>query len=100
MSNEVSGDLIAVEVAYATVEKQHLLTLNVPADCTVAQAIERSGICDLCPDIDLAQHKLGVWGRLVKAEQVLQPRDRVEIYRPLKADPKEARRKRAKQSAA
>lgn len=100
MPNEMAGDLIAVEVAYATLEKQHLLTLNVPADCTVAQAIQRSGICDLCPEIDLQNQKLGVWGKLVKAEQVLNPRDRVEIYRPLKADPKEARRKRAKQSAA
>ncbi|MGJ8670844.1 MAG: RnfH family protein [Oceanococcus sp.] len=100
MSNELAGDLIAVEVAYATIEKQHLLTLKVPANCTVAQAIERSGICELCPDIDLGSHKLGVWGKLAKAEQILNPRDRVEIYRPLKADPKDARRKRAKQAAA
>lgn len=100
MSNELAGDLIAVEVAYATPKKQHLLTLNVPAGCTVEQAIERSGICDMCPEIDLQAQKVGIWSKAVKPDQVLQERDRVEIYRALIADPKEARRKRAQEAKA
>lgn len=92
-----AADLIPVEVAYATPEKQHLLSLDVPAGSTLAQAIERSGILELCPEIDLERNKLGIWGHISTAEQVLKARDRAEIYRPLKADPKEARRKRARE---
>ncbi len=92
------GELIAVEVAYATPEKQHLLSLDVPAGSTLADAIRRSGILETCPEIDLAAHKVGIWGKSATLEQVLCARDRVEIYRPLKADPKEARRRRAQES--
>ncbi len=90
-----STDLMPVEVAYATVEKQHLLNLDVPEGSTVEQAIRRSGILEMCPEIDLRQQKVGVWGKLAALDQPMRPRDRAEIYRPLKADPKEARRKRA-----
>ncbi len=90
-----STDLMPVEVAYATFEKQHLLNLDVPEGSTVEQAIRRSGILEMCPEIDLQQQKVGVWGKLAALDQPMRPRDRAEIYRPLKADPKEARRKRA-----
>lgn len=92
-----SGELIPVEVAYATPEKQHLLKLDIPAGSTAAEAIERSGICRLCPEIDLDQARIGIWNKLSTLEAPLEPRDRVEIYRPLKADPKEARRRRARE---
>ncbi len=99
MSTEVSGDLIAVEVAYATPHKQHLLSLNVPQGSTLEDAVRRSGILELCPEIDLNVNKVGVWGKLSTLGQTLGSRDRAEIYRALKADPKEARRKRARESA-
>ncbi|ORE86047.1 hypothetical protein ATO7_12158 [Oceanococcus atlanticus] len=98
MSIETTGDLIAVEVAYATPEKQHLLSLNVPQGSTVEEAVRRSGILDLCPEIDLTVNKVGVWGKIGKLGQTLEARDRAEIYRALKADPKEARRKRAREA--
>jgi hypothetical protein len=63
----------------------------------VAEAIERSGIIERFPEIDLAKNKVGIFGKLAKLDKVLQPGDRVEIYRPLIADPKEARKKRAAQ---
>ncbi len=100
MSTEITGDLIAVEVAYATPQKQHLLSLNVPHGSTLEDAVRHSGILDLCPEIDLTRNKVGVWGKLGQLDQTLQPRDRAEIYRALKADPKEARRKRARETAA
>lgn len=99
MSTEPTGDLIAVEVAYATPQKQHLLSLNVPQGSTLEDALRRSGILELCPEIDLSVNKVGVWGRLGKLDQPLESRDRAEIYRALKADPKEARRKRARDAA-
>ena len=94
------GDLIAVEVAYATPQKQHLLAVNVPANSSVEDAIKRSGILEQCPEVDLSQQKVGVWGKICSLEQILVAQDRAEIYRSLKADPKEARRKRAKQDKA
>jgi len=76
-------------------EKQTLLSLQVPVNTTVMQAIESSGILALHPEIDLARQKLGIFGRLAKPSEALLPGDRVEIYRPLKADPKEVRRRLA-----
>lgn len=90
-----SADLISVEVAYATPEKQHLLSLDVPEGSSLRQAIERSGLLEQCPEIDLDSMKVGIWGKIGKLDARLKARDRVEIYRPLKADPKEARRRRA-----
>lgn len=88
---------IAIEVVYALPERQTLLALHVPAGTTLAQAIELSGILRQHPDIDLSQHKLGLYGKVCTAETVLREHDRVEIYRPLLADPKEVRRRRAAQ---
>ncbi|MCW8845482.1 MAG: RnfH family protein [Gammaproteobacteria bacterium] len=91
--DSISG--MTVEVAYALPEKQTLLSLQVPVNTTVMQAIESSGILALHPEIDLARQKLGIFGRLAKPSEALLPGDRVEIYRPLKADPKEVRRRLA-----
>jgi len=91
----VATDLMQYEVAYALPEEQVILPVSGPAGMTVVQAIEQSGILARFPDIDLAVNKLGVFGKLAKADTVLNPGDRVEIYRPLIADPKEARKKRA-----
>ena len=90
MSNE-----ILVEVAYALPQQQLIVQLKVPDGTTAEQAVRQSGILEKFPDIDLAENKLGIFGKLVKNDTPLRERDRVEIYRPLIADPKEVRRQRA-----
>ena len=84
-----------VEVVYALPEKQTLLALEVPAGTTVIEAVHASGILGIYPQIDIANSKLGIFGRMARPDEVLQPGERVEIYRPLKADPKEVRRRLA-----
>jgi putative ubiquitin-RnfH superfamily antitoxin RatB of RatAB toxin-antitoxin module len=86
---------MGVEVAYATEDEQLILEVKVPRDCTVRQALELSGIDRHFPEIDLAAAKVGIFGKLSKPDAPLNPGDRIEIYRPLIADPKEARKKRA-----
>ncbi len=94
--------MIKVEIAYALPDKQRLIELKVPAGTTAFEAAARSGITDSFPDLDLEAAPMGVFGQALGTKgtaaakgYVLQDGDRVEIYRPLKADPKEARRKRA-----
>ena len=89
------AELITVEVAYALKDKQDLVALKLPVGATVREAVERSGLLERFPEIDLAKNKLGVFAKLVKPDAVLRDRDRVEIYRPLIADPKEVRKQRA-----
>lgn len=90
---------IAVEVVYALPEKQYFYTVNVEEGATVEQAIKASGILDLRNDIDLTRNKVGVFSRPVKLGDEVQAGDRIEIYRPLLADPKELRRQRAERAA-
>lgn len=90
-------DRIKVEVAYALPEEQVIIPLEVEVGTTVRQAVERSGILQRFMDIDLKSNKVGVFGKLTKPDTVLRANDRVEIYRPLVADPKEVRRQRAAQ---
>ncbi len=90
-----SVDALQVEVAYALPDEQHIFSLDVPPGTTAGQAIERSGVLERFPDIDLATQKIGIFGKLNKLDYVLRPGDRVEIYRPLIADPKEVRKQRA-----
>lgn len=91
------GNEIRVEVAYALPQEQVILSLSVAPGTTVQQAIEQSGILKKFPDIDLTLNKLGIFAKLSKSDTVLRDRDRVEIYRPLIADPKEVRKKRAEE---
>jgi len=89
-------DKIAVEIIYATEGQQDLLAVDVEPGTTVEQLIEFSGITEKYPEIDIAKNnKVGIFGKLTKLNTVLREKDRVEIYRPLIADPKEVRRKRA-----
>ena len=90
---------IAVEVAYALPQKQYLYRIALPAGSTVEQGIQASGILSVRTDIDLAKNKVGIYSRSVKLTDELQDGDRIEIYRPLIADPKELRRQRAEKSA-
>jgi putative ubiquitin-RnfH superfamily antitoxin RatB of RatAB toxin-antitoxin module len=87
---------IDIEVVYALPEKQIVRQMNLPEGTTVEQAVKLSGILPQFPEIDLLKNKLGIYGKLVPPTTVLRNRDRVEIYRPLRVDPKENRRKRAK----
>lgn len=89
------AETIAVEVAYARPDEQLILRLDVPAGSTLREAVEQSGILDRFTDIDPDRMKAGIFGKLKKPDQVLQDGDRVEIYRPLIADPKEVRKQRA-----
>lgn len=91
-------DRIKVEVAYATPEKQRIIEVEVPRGASATEAVRLSGIEREFPDQDMAGAPLGIFGRkLAKPdEQPLEPGDRVEIYRPLLIDPKQARRNRAK----
>lgn len=84
-----------IEVAYAKSDEQVILTVSAEPGITVQQAVERSRIIERFPEIDLSSAKFGVFGKAAKGDAELQPGDRVEIYRPLIADPKEARKKRA-----
>jgi putative ubiquitin-RnfH superfamily antitoxin RatB of RatAB toxin-antitoxin module len=92
---------IRIEVVYAAVDRQELLTLDVPVGTTVRAAAIASGIAGRCPELDLTQCPLGIFGKLVgdPEQRELEAGDRVEMYRPLLADPKEVRRLRALKAA-
>ncbi len=85
---------IMVEVAYATADEQLIQALSVAPGTTLEQAIEQSGILQRFPEIDLKVNKVGIFAKLGKKTAEVKEGDRVEIYRPLIADPKEVRRKR------
>ncbi len=91
----MTSEEIEVEVAYALPRKQVLLRVSVALGATVAQVIHRSGVLAQFPEIDLAHNKTGIFSKLVQLDATVRDRDRVEIYRPLIADPKEGRRRRA-----
>lgn len=88
---------ITVEVAYALPHQQRIIRLAVPAGTTVLEAARLSGIAEHFPGLDLNACDMGVFGKLVAkpAERVLRADERVELYRPLIADPKEVRKQRA-----
>ena len=86
---------IMVEIAYAMPEQQVIIPVKMNEGATAEAAIMASGIVDKFPEIDLSTSKVGIFGKLSKLDAVLRNLDRVEIYRPLIADPKEVRRQRA-----
>ncbi|MBI2287379.1 MAG: RnfH family protein [Nitrosomonadales bacterium] len=88
---------INIEAVYALPDEQTLFRQSVPEGATVAEAIKLCGILEKYPEIDLAANKLGIFGKLAKPDTVLRDKDRIEIYRPLIADPKEVRRRRAEE---
>lgn len=93
---------IAIEVVYALAERQKLLRLSVPAGTTVREAALRSGMQQFFPELDLSEAPLGIFGKALSKpeERVLEEGERVEIYRPLIADPKEVRKQRAAKAKA
>ena len=97
----MSDATIHVEVAYALPEKQRLIGLDVPEGTTMLEAARLSGIAEQFPALELEKAPMGLFGKVVAnpAVQVLKAGERVEIYRPLKADPKLNRKKRAQENA-
>lgn len=91
----MADEMINVEVCYPLPAKQELVRLRLPAGSVLQQALEASGLLEKYPEIDLKKNKFGIWNKLSKADAVLRDFDRVEIYRPLIADPKEVRKQRA-----
>ena len=89
------ADLIEIQVAYARENDGVEMSIRVPFGTNVRGAIERSRILDRFPEIDLTQWRVGIFGALVPPDATVSPGDRVEIYAPLRGDPKEARRRRA-----
>jgi len=97
-SNQENVDKIQIEIVYGTPTSQKILALSVNRDTTIEDAINESGIKALYTEIDLAVNKVGVWNRAAKLKDVIQDLDRIEIYRPLIADPKEVRKRRAEKA--
>jgi len=89
---------INIEVVFALPSKQSIMNLVIEQGTTVEQAIEASGIKRKFPEIDLSINKVGIWNRTCKLTDVPKEGDRIEIYRPLVADPKEIRRRRAEKA--
>lgn len=89
------AERISIQVCYARHDKQELVNLSLPMGATLLQALEASGLLAKYPEIDLKKNKFGIFAKLSKVDTVLRDRDRVEIYRPLIADPKEVRKQRA-----
>ena len=94
----MSGNIV-VEVVYALPQKQYLQRVTLEEGSTIEQAIQASGLLALRDDIDLSKNKGGIYSRPAKLQDIVHDGDRVEIYRPLIADPKELRRQRAEKSA-
>ena len=84
-----------VEVAYALADKQSLISIEVEKGATLKEAVEASGILDAFEEIDLSKDRVGIFSKFATLETVLREKDRVEIYRPLIADPKKVRKERA-----
>ena len=88
--------MLKVQLCYALPDDSFIADLSLPEGATLEQAVRESGVLQRYPSIDLGTQKLGIFGKVKPAETVLRHGDRVEIYRPLQADPKETRRRRAK----
>lgn len=86
---------LRIEVVYAMPDQQELISLRLPEGSTLKQALEASGLLEKYPEIDITKNKFGIFAKLSRLDTLLRNRDRVEIYRPLIADPKEIRKQRA-----
>lgn len=91
----MNQDKLTVEVAYATPERQKIIHCRVPPQTTLIEAVESSGLVALFPELDLTTVTFGIWGKVKPAKTLLEDGQRIEVYRPLIADPKESRRRRA-----
>lgn len=92
--------VITVQVCHALPDECFLREMTLAAGTTIEQAVRESGLLQQYPHIDMATQKIGIFGKIKPADTVLRDGDRVEVYRPLQADPKETRRRRAKHKVA
>ena len=95
MASNTEDNTIQVEVVYGLAEEQALLSVDVPDGSPVKDVIIASNISKQFPEIDLEKVKVGIFGKLTKMDHIVRERDRIEIYRPLIADPKDVRKRRA-----
>ncbi|WP_293777249.1 RnfH family protein [uncultured Oxalicibacterium sp.] len=93
------SERVAIQICYATPLQQFLIDHVVDAGTTIQQAIDSSGIVRNVPEIDISVCKVGIYGKIKTLDTIVRAQDRIEIYRPLIADPKESRRRRADKSA-
>lgn len=98
LKSDIAGGQIHIEVVYGTPTTQELLSLTVDDGVNVEQAINASGILSSFEEIDLKINKVGIWNRVAKLSDSVKDLDRIEIYRPLLADPKEVRKRRAEKA--
>ncbi len=98
VSDNVLPKIIPIEVAYASASQSWLIPFEVEEGTTVQQAIASSGILEQCPDINLQTNKVGLFSKIIELDVPVRAGDRIEIYRPLILDPKEARRLRAEKA--
>ena len=91
----VKRDTAHIQLCYALPEQAVVIDLDIEVGCTLEQAIGQSGLLTQFPEIDLRHNKIGIYGKLKPLDTVARDGDRIEIYRPLRADPMESRRRRA-----
>mgnify|MGYP000001589162 CR=1 FL=1 len=91
----VKRDTAHIQLCYALPEKAVVIDLDVEVGCTLEEIVGKSGLLAQFPEIDLSKNKLGIYGKLKPLDTVAREGDRIEIYRPLQADPMESRRRRA-----
>lgn len=91
----VKQNLINIEVVYADDKQQAVIAMEIESNIKVIDAIQRSGILEQFPKINLSRHKVGIFSKMVSLDTILNDGDRIEIYRPLLIDPKQARKHRA-----
>jgi uncharacterized protein len=97
----MASDKIKVEVAYATPEKQRIVSVDVAPGTVAYDVVLQSGIDKIFPEIDVPNAKMGLFGKAIQPKsQAVEEGDRIEIYRPLKADPKASRAARAEKAKA
>jgi putative ubiquitin-RnfH superfamily antitoxin RatB of RatAB toxin-antitoxin module len=99
VSDAVQQEALQIYVIYATPQDEFIHPMRVAPGTTIGQAIEASGVLGQFPEINLVTQPVGIYGKKKTLDTVLRERDRVEIYRPLLADPKDSRRKRAAKKA-
>jgi len=95
-TREALSTFVEVEIVYGRTGAAQVIRQQVPGNATLRQAIEQSGILEMYPDIDLDSNSVGIFSRKRELHEPVQGGDRIEIYQPLKVDPKEARRRRAR----
>lgn len=98
MESSTLENKISVEVVYGTPTSQKIIEIKVDEGTSIESAIKDSGIMSIYPEIDLAINAVGIWNRAAKLTDTVIDLDRIEIYRPLLADPKEVRKRRAEKA--